>query len=156
MIDLLAQLVVRCVCLPQPDKTVPHDWASPRSPPAAETVAKKREAMASSRAHHAWPPPLPTVPELDAPSTESLMMLLTVLAWRRTPANKTWESRDNECKDSFYTPGTQSLRVRATVHPHADHAAPRARMCIIGSYVIILLLEKSTMPSRPASYSAYG
>src|SRR6266511_3255479 len=97
MITLLADLVLRRVCTPP--NTAPH---------------------------HEWlPPPTPS-PVLAEPFKESLVALLTELAWRRARATeRQQESSNDQCEDSQHTSGAQSLRLCATVNIHAGDAASR-------------------------------
>lgn len=131
MITLLADLVLRRVCTPRTTVDVHHEFDNQLPAPPIEILTGE-QAAPNTVPHHEWlPPPAPS-PVLAEPFKESLVALLTELAWRRARAiERQQENSNDQSEDLQYTPGTQGLRLRATVNIHAGNSASREHRAAI-------------------------
>jgi hypothetical protein len=88
MITLLVDLVLRRVCTPRTTVDVHHEFDNQLPAPPIEILTGE-QAAPNTVPHHEWlPPPAPS-PNLAEPFKESLVALLTELAWRRARHRET-------------------------------------------------------------------
>lgn len=121
MITLLADLVLRSVCRPRTTVNVHRDFDGRLHTRPVEILTTEQAASPNAVPPYEWLPPPPS-PELKEPFKESLVSLLTELVWRRARAiERLEESGNDQCEDSHYAPGAQSLRLCATVNIHAGN-----------------------------------